>query len=173
MEKNLKEKLLPFILALAVVLADQITKAIVVKYIPIYTIGWTFAGDLVRIIYVANKGVAFSLGASLSQSFRSLLFSLAPLVVIILVIAIYFRNKEFNSLQRWCICGIVGGGVGNIIDRIFRPQGVVDFIDVKFFGIFGLNRWPTFNVADAAIVVCGILLIVSFIFSMKSEQKND
>lgn len=165
--------MLPFILALAVVLADQITKAIVVKYIPIYTIGWTFAGDLVRIIYVANKGVAFSLGASLSQSFRSLLFSLAPLVVIILVIAIYFRNKEFNSLQRWCICGIVGGGVGNIIDRIFRPQGVVDFIDVKFFGIFGLNRWPTFNVADAAIVVCGILLIVSFIFSMKSEQKND
>lgn len=173
MEKNLKEKLLPFILALAVVLADQITKAIVVKCIPIYTIGWTFAGDLVRIVYVANKGVAFSLGASLSQSFRSLLFSLAPLVVIGLVVWIYIRNTEFNSLQRWCICGIVGGGVGNIIDRIFRPQGVVDFIDVKFFGIFGLERWPTFNVADAAIVVCGILLIVSFIFSAKGETKND
>lgn len=173
MEKNLKEKLVPFILALAVVLADQITKAVVVKYIPIYTIGWTLCGDLVRIIHVANKGVAFSLGASLSQTFRSLLFSLAPLVVIGLVVWIYFRNKEFNSLQRWCVCGIVGGGIGNIIDRIFRPQGVVDFIDVKFFGIFGLDRWPTFNVADAAIVVCGILLIVSFIFSMKADTKND
>lgn len=177
MEKNLKEKLIPFALALAVILADQITKALVVANIPPYTVGWAFAGDLLRIVHVANKGVAFSLGATLSQTFRSLLFSLAPLVVIIVVIVIYFRNKEFNALQRWCICGIVGGGIGNIIDRIFRPQGVVDFIDIKFYGLFGLERWPTFNVADAAIVVAGILLIVSFIFTAKSaapqEGKND
>lgn len=177
MEKSLKEKLIPFALALAVILADQITKALVVANIPPYTIGWTFAGDFLRIVHVANKGVAFSLGSTLSQTFRSLLFSLAPLVVIILVIVIYFRNKEFNFLQRWCICGIVGGGIGNIIDRIFRPQGVIDFVDVKFYGLFGLERWPTFNVADMAIVVCGILLIVSFIFTAKSaapqEGQND
>lgn len=162
MEKNTKEKLLPLILALAVVLADQITKAFIVQNIPPYTIGWTFAGDFLRIVHVANKGVAFSLGSTLSQTFRSLLFSLAPLVVIILVISVYFRSKEFSFLQRWCVCGIVGGGLGNIIDRIFRPQGVIDFIDVKFYGLFGLERWPTFNVADAAIVVCGILFILSF-----------
>lgn len=176
MEKTLKNKLIPFSLALAVILADQITKALIVKAIPPYTIGWTFANDLIRIVHVANKGVAFSLGAGLSQSFRGLLFSFAPLVVIGLVVWIYFRNQEFNSLQRWCVCGIVGGGIGNIIDRIFRPQGVVDFIDVKFFGIFGLDRWPTFNVADAAIVVCGILLIASFIITVKggaSQGENN
>lgn len=176
MEKTLKNKLIPFSLALAVILADQITKALIVKAIPPYTIGWTFANDLIRIVHVANKGVAFSLGAGLSQSFRGLLFSFAPLVVIGLVVWIYFRNQEFNSLQRWCVCGIVGGGIGNIIDRIFRPQGVVDFIDVKFFGIFGLDRWPTFNVADAAIVVCGILLIVSFVITVKggaSQGENN
>lgn len=167
MEKSLKEKLIPFSLALAVILVDQITKALVVANIPLYTIGWSFAGDFLRIIHVSNKGVAFSLGSSLSQTFRSLLFSLAPLVVIILVVAIYFRNKDFTRLQRWCVCGIVGGGIGNIIDRIFRPQGVVDFVDVKFYGIFGLERWPTFNFADSAIVVCGILLIVSFVFTAK------
>lgn len=170
MEKSLKEKLLPFTLALAVILADQITKALIVKAIPLYTVGWSFAGDLVRIIHVANKGVAFSLGSSLSQSFRGVMFSFAPLVVIGIVIAVYFRNTEFNFFQRWCICGIVGGGIGNIIDRIFRPNGVVDFVDVKFFGIFGLERWPTFNIADASIVVCGILLIVSFVFTVKKSD---
>ena len=168
MEKNLKEKLLPFILTLAVILADQATKALVAANIPLYTIGWTFAGDFLRIIHVANKGVAFSLGSSLSQTIRSLLFSLAPLVVIIIVIAVYFRNKDFTRLQRWCICGIVGGGIGNIIDRLFRPQGVIDFVDVKFYGLFGLERWPTFNVADMAIVICGIILILSFAFTAKN-----
>ena len=73
------------------------------------------------------------------------------------------KSNDFTKLQRWAIAGIVGGGIGNLIDRIFRPEGVVDFIDVKFYGLFGMERWPTFNVADSAVVVCGILLIVSFI----------
>lgn len=177
MEKNLKDKLLPFSLALAVILADQITKALVVANIPLYTIGWSFAGDFLRIVHVANKGVAFSLGSTLSQAFRGILFGLAPLAVIILVIAVYFRNNDFSALQRWCVCGIVGGGIGNIIDRIFRSEGVVDFVDVKFYGLFGLERWPTFNVADMAIVVCGILFILTFITSAKGaaskESAND
>ena len=67
--------------------------------------------------------------------------------------------------------GIVGGGLGNLIDRFFRPAGVVDFIDVKFYGLFGLDRWPTFNVADAAVVVCGILMVVSFIVTSIRESK--
>ena len=167
MEKKLKDKLLPFALTLAVVLLDQITKALIVKFVPPYTVGWAFGGDFLRIIHVANKGVAFSLGSGLSNSLRALFFSLAPLVVIGIVVGVYFRNEEFNGLQRWCVCAIVGGGIGNIIDRIFRPQGVIDFIDVKFYGLFGLERWPTFNVADAAIVVAGILLIASFLFSIK------
>jgi signal peptidase II len=66
-------------------------------------------------------------------------------------------------LQRWVLCGIVGGGIGNVIDRIFRPEGVVDFVSVKFYGLFGLERWPTFNVADSSVVVCAILLVVSTI----------
>ena len=70
------------------------------------------------------------------------------------------------------IIGIIGGGIGNIIDRFFRAEGVVDFIDVKFFGIFGLERWPTFNVADAAVVVCGIILIVSFLITICKEKKD-
>lgn len=167
-----KKKLLPFILTGLVILADQITKAIIVALIPIYTVGANVFGDLLRIVHVANTGVAFSLGDSMPLAIRRILFAIIPLIVIILVIVVYFRNDEFNSVQRWSICGIIGGGIGNIIDRFFRAEGVVDFIDVKFFGIFGLERWPTFNVADAAVVVCGIILIVSFLITICKEKKD-
>ena len=167
-----KKKLLPFILTGLVILADQITKAIIVALIPIYTVGANIFGDLLRIVHVANTGVAFSLGDSMPLAIRRILFAIIPLIVIILVIVVYFRNDEFNSVQRWSICGIIGGGIGNIIDRFFRAEGVVDFIDVKFFGIFGLERWPTFNVADAAVVVCGIILIVSFLITISKEKKD-
>ena len=103
---------------------------------------------------------------------RIFLFSLIPLIVIGIVIAIYFRNNTWTKLQRWAIMGIVGGGLGNLIDRFFRAEGVVDFIDVKFFGLFGLERWPTFNVADSAVVVCGIILVISFIITYVKESKN-
>lgn len=167
-----KKKLLPFILTGLVILADQITKAIIVALIPIYTVGANIFGDLLRIVHVANTGVAFSLGDSMPLAIRRILFAIIPLIVIILVIVVYFRNDEFNSVQRWSICGIIGGGIGNLIDRFFRAEGVVDFIDVKFFGIFGLERWPTFNVADAAVVVCGIILIVSFLITICKEKKD-
>lgn len=173
MEKIDKKLLMPFILTFAVIIADQITKCLVVKYIEPWTIGAQFFGDILRIIRVANNGVAFSMGDSLSLIGRRLCFGLVPVIIMGLVIGVYFRNKEFTMLQRWAICGVVGGGIGNIIDRIFRVEGVIDFIDVKFYGIFGLQRWPTFNVADMAVVICGIMLIISFVVITIQQKKNE
>lgn len=172
MNKELKSKILPITLAVVVIVLDQITKMLVVRHIPLYTIGTNFFGDFIRIIHVANTGVAFSVGASWSETARRFLFSLIPLIVIGIVIAIYFRNNTWTKLQRWAIMGIVGGGLGNLIDRFFRAEGVVDFIDVKFYGLFGLERWPTFNVADSAVVVCGLLLVISFIVASVKESKQ-
>lgn len=172
MDKNLKSKLLPFTLTIVVIIMDQITKMLVVNYVQPYTIGASFFGDFLRIIHVSNTGVAFSVGATWTETIRRLLFALLPLVVIGIVIAVYFRNNDWTKIQRWAIMGIVGGGIGNLIDRIFRSEGVVDFIDVKFYGLFGLERWPTFNVADSAVVICGILLVISFIGSIKNDKKN-
>lgn len=173
MDKNLKSKLLPLSLALFVIILDQITKTLVVKNIPIYTIGAEFFGDFLRIIHVSNTGVAFSVGASWSDIVRFASFVIVPVIVIVLVFIVYFRNNEWTVLQRWAIMGIVGGGIGNLIDRAFRDEGVVDFIDVKFFGIFGLERWPTFNVADSAIIVFGILLAITFIISIKKDKSTE
>jgi signal peptidase II len=172
MNKELKSKILPITLAIVVIVLDQITKMLVVRHIPLYTIGTQFFGDFLRIIHVANTGVAFSVGATWSETARRFLFSLIPLIVIGIVIAIYFRNNTWTKLQRWAIMGIVGGGLGNLIDRFFRAEGVVDFIDVKFYGLFGLERWPTFNVADSAVVVCGLLLVISFIVTSVKESKQ-
>ena len=60
-----------------------------------------------------------------------------------------------------------------IIDRIARPDGVIDFLSVKFYGLFGLERWPTFNVADSAVVVCGILLVVSGFFVAPKGDESE
>ena len=180
MNKELKSKLWPISLALIVILVDQLTKILVMKNIQLGYIGYSFFGDFFRIIHVANTGVAFSVGATWSDTLRRLLFSLIPLIVIIIVVIIYFRNNTWTKLQRWAIMGIVGGGLGNLIDRFFRAEGVVDFIDVKWFGfknaplsVLRMERWPTFNVADSAVVVCGILLVLSFIVLSIRESKAE
>ena len=173
----LRQKVLPLILTVLVVVADQVTKALVVAKIPRLSLFSDdgvicVLGDYVRLIHVRNKAVAFSMGSGLPADIRLVLFSCIPLVLIVLLFVFYFRNNEFSPLQRWAICGILGGGIGNLIDRFFRPDGVVDFIDCYFFGLFGMERWPTFNVADSAVVVCIVLFALTF-FSQMQKSKED
>jgi signal peptidase II len=168
----------PFILTAAIVLADQITKLIVVKTITPYD--WnsfvTVLGeDFFRIIHVRNLGVAFSMGSSLPGFLRFTLLKIIPLLVLCWVGRIvYLREKEGLSVyQSWLLAGVIGGGLGNLIDRFFRPLGVVDFLDFKFYGLFGLERWPTFNIADASVVVTVALLLISLLAQALVPDKKD
>lgn len=158
-----KEILLPFILTLFVILLDQMTKIAIVASSPPNRFITSFFGDFLQIILVYNTGAAFSLGNNLSPILRFIFLKLLPLLVIIAFIPVYFK-VEFSKFERWAICAILGGGIGNLIDRFFRSEGVVDFIDVKFYGLFGLERWPTFNIADATVVIAFALLILSSFF---------
>jgi len=177
---QLKELLLPFILVVIIIVLDQVTKAIIVATVERLEYGGPIIeviGDFFRIIHVRNLGIAFSIGGELGPPLRRVLFIVFPLLVIGGLVFYYFRTDEFTRLQRWAIAGIIAGGIGNVIDRIFRPAGVVDFLDVKFYGLFGLERWPTFNVADSSVVVCGILLMISVLFekehgSTSNEQES-
>ncbi|MBP5358852.1 MAG: signal peptidase II [Treponema sp.] len=175
----LKQKLIPLILLVLTIIADQVTKQLVVKNIPQTTFFSNtdegviqVIGSFLQFIHVRNNAVAFSIGSTLSQSWRTVLFSFAPLILIIAVCVVYFRSNDFTKLQRWALCGIMGGGIGNLIDRFFRDQGVVDFIDVYFPIYFESKRWPTFNVADSVIVVCVALLLISFIVNEVKSRRN-
>lgn len=174
MDKKLAQQLWPFSLTAGIIVLDQVTKFAVLKTVRPWSVGSSFFGDFFRIIHVYNLGIAFSIGGTLSGNVRSILFGLLPLIVIGIVISVYFRSTELTKLHRWCIAGIIGGGLGNLIDRFFRPEGVLDFLDFKFYGLFGLERWPTFNVADSSVVICGILLMLSLLFSIKgTKEKTD
>ena len=165
--------MIPFILTLAIIIVDQITKAVIVATMARteYTGAMVrVIGDFLRIIHVRNLGVAFSIGRNLPIDIRRILFVIAPLVVVAGLAVYYVRSDEFTRIQRWAVAGIMGGGLGNVVDRIFRVDGVVDWVDVRFYGIFGLERWPTFNVADASVVVCGILLMVSVLVQSPANE---
>ncbi len=171
-KKGIMDKLWPLLLTLGIFVLDQGTKFLIVKFITPYTIGASFLNGFLRIVHVSNNAIAFSIGSGLPDIVRYVSFAIIPLLVLFIVLIVYFRSDDFSTVQRWCICGIMGGGFGNIFDRFFRTEGVVDFIDFRFFGIFGFERFPTFNIADMSIVISGILLLISFIMTFSEDSKE-
>ena len=129
------------------VLVDQLTKWWALDRLsrgPIHVIGTLDLG-LTR-----NSGSAFSL----FQGFAAVLVAVAVVLVSALLVMVY----RAPSLSRAAVCGlIIGGAIGNLSDRMFRNAhgAVVDFIDLHF--------WPTFNVADACIVIGCLLLVLSLL----------
>ena len=161
-----------FILSAVLLAADQISKALVVRFIPPYSVAWSFGRDFFRLIHVRNTGVAFSMGSGVSEAARIGLFIIVPLLVLAAVGVYLTAARELTTGQRWTLAAVLGGGLGNQIDRIFRPEGVVDFLDFKFYGLFGLERWPTFNVADASLVVSSLVLVILLIRQEAAARRS-
>lgn len=168
------KRFMPFILSIVLVIADQVTKALVVRNIPLDTVKYSFFGDFLMICHVRNTGAAFSFGAGGSQLFRILMFIVLPLALMVgLSFMVASRKSTLTKTQKWFVAGIIGGGVGTLIDRIFRfSEGVVDFISVKFFGILGMERWPTFNISDSCVVIFVILFAISVLFTKEAPNEK-
>jgi signal peptidase II len=164
---NLKKRILPFSLTGFIIILDQITKAFIVRNWPQtgYLIKDVFGNDFLWIYHVRNKAIAFSFGENFPEFLQFITFIIVPILVLIFLLLYYFKSNEFSMVQRWAAASIVGGGIGNIIDRIFRPDGVVDFISVRIFGLFGMERWPTFNFADASVVIGCVMMFVTLFFA--------
>ena len=167
-EKNL----IPLSLSVVIVLADQITKLLIDINVKIGEI-IKVIGDFLWIVHIRNNALAFGLGRDLPEPFLSIISILLPILVIFVLIFGYFKLKDITQFQKWCLAIAIGGGLGNLIDRIFRPEGVIDFISVNVYGILGFKRWPSFNLADSALVIMVIMLFVSVILTEKKRKKNE
>lgn len=171
----MRRRLLPFVLSLAVVAADQLTKCWVVATIPENTVGYSFLGGFLRIIHVRNDAVAFSLGSSLDVPVKIVMFIVLPLLLVAFLSWLIVSQKhggQFTRAQLWCLAGVVGGGAGNLIDRLLRSLRVVDWISVRMYGLFGMEYFPTWNIADAS-VVCSVLLLLILLFFSRKRFLNE
>lgn len=166
----MRRRLLPFILSLAVVIADQLTKCWVVATIPENSVGYSFFGGFLRIIHVRNDAVAFSLGSSLDVPVKIVMFIVLPVLLVSFLSWLIVSQKhggQFTRAELWCLAGVVGGGAGNLIDRLLRSLRVVDWISVRMYGLFGMEYFPTWNIADASVVCSVLLLLILLFFSRK------
>ncbi len=152
---------------------DQIIKILIVRNIGLHEIGFATGNGFFRLVHTRNLGIAFSIGTHWSAEIRRVLFIAVPALVMIFVLFYYVKGEDLTAGMRWAMAGIVGGGIGNIIDRIIRPKGVVDYLDFKFYGIFGLERWPVFNVADMSVVISAILLLLLFIIQERKNREQE
>lgn len=148
---RLRSSLLP----LAVLVLDQLTKAWVRAEL---TLGEpvSIVGDNIRLLYIHNQGAAFGLSVGRHSS---TVFLVLATIASLLVFYLLLSTPRGERLQRLALGLILGGALGNIIDRV-RWEMVVDFIQV---GIAG-HYWPIFNVADSAVTVGALLLGFAYVF---------
>lgn len=151
-----------FIVALV---SDQLTKIWIVQYVHYGEILVVIPG-LLDITHVRNPGGAFSFLANAPVLGR-ITFFIGATVVAIGLLVIFFRRLESSvRFAAFALGGILGGAVGNLIDRLVYGE-VIDFIDVHLWGGY---TWPTFNLADSFIVV-GIVLLVIDIFAENDGER--
>lgn len=145
------------LLAAVVVIVDQLTKAWVVAAFPLGSEREVVPG-LFRLIHTRNRGIAFGLLHDLGPLAYTLLL-LAVVAIIVFVGRQLFRSGA-DGLTAAAFSLVLGGALGNLIDRVMRGE-VVDFLDV-FVTVGGSERhWPAFNVADAAITIGAILVVLA------------
>ncbi len=134
-----------------VVVTDVITKAAAVYSLtPAYT-PHEIIGETVRFTLAYNPGAAFGLNIGAASRW---LFTGLTIVALAVLGSLYRATREGDYLRTLALALVSAGALGNLIDRIKSPIGVVDFIDIGF----GAHRFWTFNVADSAVTVGAILL---------------
>lgn len=148
----------PWIIGSVTLVADQVTKALVTSS---FTPGESLPliPHVLHLTYVQNTGAAFGLFKG-----QQGLFIVVSAVVIAWMIAQLARGSTRTWSTRWGCALILGGAVGNVIDRL-RFGYVIDFLDLRV--------WPVFNVGDSAITVGVTLLLVHALFDSKRQATSD
>ena len=147
------------ILSIILFIVDQISKILVVKLIDInHSI--EIIKNFFYLTYTHNTGAAFSILTG-----QRIFLILIAVVILIILFNHIRKNKVKEKLEILSFSLIIGGSLGNLIDRIVRGY-VVDFVDIKIFGY----DFPVFNIADTFIVIGVFLLLIE---TIRKERKND
>ncbi|MBQ3055319.1 MAG: signal peptidase II [Oscillospiraceae bacterium] len=146
---------------LAIVLLDQVVKYWAVEVLqPIHSI--PVIDGVLHWTYAENTGAAFSM-----LSGQRFFLILIPLLVCAVLLCLLLSKRVSHPLGHWALVFLLGGAVGNLIDRVFHGF-VVDFVDVR------LINFAIFNVADIFVTVgAGMLILYLLCFSEKAEKKHD
>lgn len=148
---------------IAVILADQYTKRVVESTFVLGGSSKVLIPKVIDLIYVKNDGGAWGmLGGS-----TWLLLSLTVIIMLV-CITLLLKYGTKNKFMFWAISLIIAGGLGNMIDRIFRGGYVVDFLHFTFFESF-----PVFNIADCSIVIGGGMLVLYLVSGILKESKTN
>jgi signal peptidase II len=178
------------LVSLLIVVVDQLSKLRVKGlWVPSLGIEWTglpygrsinVLGDFFRLTYIENPGMAFGFDFGWKP-----FFSMLSIAASIAILVFLYAHRDERWPFRLSLALILGGAIGNLIDRVFYGviwgtgglfQGrVVDFLDVDFFDValFGLHitRWPVFNVADTAVTIGVIMMLLTH--RAAGEQEPD
>jgi len=142
----------------SVIVIDQLSKQHIMQTMRLHE-SISIVPNLFSFTYIRNPGAAFGLLAGSSNAFRMVFFGLTSIFALVLLGTILYRMPEREWMGRLSVSAILGGAVGNLIDRL-RFGEVIDFLDVYIDSY----HWPAFNVADSAITVGVIFLIIHFMF---------
>ena len=137
----------PAVVCAVILILDQITKIAVQQWMTLHQ-SYPLLGEMVQFTYIRNPGAAF--GITLGGRWIYLVLSVIACVIMLYYL---FRLPPAERWGRYAMMGILGGAVGNLIDRALYGE-VTDFIDIGM----GAYRWPVFNIADTAITI-GIILL--------------
>lgn len=147
------------VLALVILVGDQATKALVERSIPEHAV-IPILPHFLNFVHSKNPGAAFGLFADSPASWKTALLVVASAALLVFVVAMVWRSKQLAWESGVGLAMILGGALSNLADRI-RFGRVVDFIDVYARSY----HWPSFNLADSAIVVGAGFLIFHLISS--------
>jgi signal peptidase II len=145
------------VISALVVVLDQLTKMLVDRFMNLHESRLLVDG-LLRLTYVQNRGAAFGILSEADLPYQSLLFAVVSLAALGAIAAYAWRLPAHSRLPQTALALIMGGALGNLLDRA-RLGYVVDFVDA----FWGIHHWPAFNVADSAISVGVVLLVLDIL----------
>ncbi len=154
--------ILAIVCSVLIVIADQVSKYLVITQMqPNQVIENVIPGIINFNRIPPNTGAAFGI-------FQGQTWFLITITSLIMVVCIgMLIRKTFNSnTMFWALCLVLSGGLGNLIDRVFRGGNVVDFLEFAFFD------FPVFNIADCAVCIGAGLIVLYFIMDLISDAKK-